>query len=235
MIFGYRGLSWSWVIRAGGDVEHPILNSIRAAAFTPLGWFAPRDMDETKFVILIGNVGLDMFRRFARERDERTASLDGWTKAVVDPLASNLEARAVYPFDIPHQPFLTWARLAGAGHVSPLGMNIHGQYGLWHAYRAALLFPVEFDMPRNSNGAHPCESCADKPCLSACPVSAFDGTTYNVSACGTHILSNAGADCMGGGCRARLACPVGKQYQYHPRQMQFHMRAFQKTRARDLE
>jgi ferredoxin len=166
-------------------------------------------MGETKFVILIGNAGLDMFRRFARERDERSASIDEWTKAVVDPLAASLEAHAVYP------------------------LNIHNTYGLWHAYRAALLFPVEFDMPRNSAGAHPCESCVAKPCLNACPVSAFDGSSYDVVACGKHILSEAGEDCMAGGCKARLACPVGVQYQYHPRQMQFHMRAFQKARAGD--
>jgi epoxyqueuosine reductase QueG len=216
-------------------MDHPILNAIRSQNFTPLGWFAPKDMGDTKFVILIGNAGLDMFRRFARERDEHSASMDEWTKAVVDPLAVSLGALAVYPFDVPHQPFLTWARAAGAGHVSPLGLNIHNTYGLWHAYRAALLFPVEFDMPRNSTGAHPCKSCVEKPCLSACPVSAFDGSSYDVSACGKHILSAQGAECVEGGCKARLACPVGKQYQYHPRQMQFHMRAFHAARKRDLE
>ncbi len=169
-------------------MDHPILNSIRREGFTPLGWFAPLDMDETKFVILIGNVGLDMFKRFAMERNERIDSMDEWTKAVVDPLATTFDAKAVYPFDVPHQPFLTWARLAGAGHISPLGLNIHRQFGLWHAYRAALLFPVEFDMPRNSAGAHPCESCEDKPCLTACPVNAFDGTSYDVKVCGQHVL-----------------------------------------------
>jgi NAD-dependent dihydropyrimidine dehydrogenase PreA subunit len=215
-------------------LDHPILNAIRANAFTPLGWFSPVDMGDTKFVILIGNVGVEMFRRFATQRDEQSASMDEWTKAVVDPLASTLGARAVYPFDVPHQPFLTWARLAGAGHVSPLGLNIHSTFGLWHAYRAALLFPVEFDLPRNSAGAHPCESCADKPCLSACPVAAFDGEHYNVAACGQHILSADGSNCMTAGCLARRACPVGKAYQYHPRQIQFHMRAFQKAREREL-
>jgi hypothetical protein len=216
-------------------VEHPILNAIRAQSFTPLGWFAPQDMDDTKFVILIGNVGLDMFRRFATSSNEHTDLMDEWTKAVVDPLAATLGAQAVYPFDIPHRPFLTWARLAGAGHVSPLGLNIHKTYGLWHAYRAALLFPVEFDLPRNSAGAHPCETCAEKPCLSACPVNAFDGSGYDVAACGQHIISVAGEKCMSGGCKARLACPVGRAYQYHPRQMQFHMRAFQSARAKELK
>jgi len=207
-------------------VEHPILNRIRRESFTPLGWFSTRDMGDTRFVILIGNAGPVMFRRFAREG---RGSLDDWTRAVIEPLAADLDARALFPFDVPHQPFLSWARRGGAGHVSPLGLNIHPTYGLWHAYRAALLFPVEFDLPRVSAGAHPCETCVAKPCLSACPVSAFDGKNYDVDACGVHV--NAGANqCMDGGCLARRACPIGIQYQYAKPQAQFHMQAFAKAR-----
>jgi ferredoxin len=209
-------------------MEHPILNRIRREGFTPLGWFAPRDIGEARFVILIGNAGPDMFRRFARDGGE---SMDNWTRRVVEPLAADLDAKAVFPFEVPHQPFLSWARRGGAGHVSPLGLNIHQTYGLWHAYRAALLFPVEFDLPRVAAGAHPCESCADKPCLGACPVSAFDGKSYDVAACGVHI--NAGPnECMDGGCLARRACPIGVQYQYAKPQAQFHMKAFAKARMK---
>ena len=39
----------------------------------PFGWFAPKAGDgvphDAKFVILIGNAGPDMFRKFARERN----------------------------------------------------------------------------------------------------------------------------------------------------------------------
>lgn len=208
-------------------MEHPILTRIAHETFTPLGWFSPADMGETKQVILIGNVGPEMFRRFARSG---APTMDEWTRVVVEPLAEALGARAVFPFDKPALPFLTWARKAGAGHVSPLGLNIHPTYGLWHAYRAALLFPVEFDLPRGSAGAHPCESCAEKPCLRACPVSAFDGSSYDIAACGEHIKSDTGQTCMAGGCLARLACPVGTAFHYAPQQMQFHMRAFRDLR-----
>jgi epoxyqueuosine reductase QueG len=208
-------------------MEHPILTRIARETFTPLGWFSPSDMGETRQVILIGNVGPDMYRRFTRSG---APTMDEWTKVVVGRLAEDLGAQAVFPFDRPALPFLTWARRAGAGHVSPLGLNIHPTYGLWHAYRAALLFPVEFDLPSVSVGAHPCESCADKPCLSACPVQAFDGSSYNVAACGEHIKSEAGAECMAGGCLARRACPIGKAFQYSKPQAQFHMRAFRELR-----
>jgi hypothetical protein len=208
-------------------MEHPILTRIRRETFTPLGWFSPADMDETKQVILIGNAGPDMFARFARSG---APTMDEWTRVVVEPLAEDLGAKAVFPFDKPALPFLSWARRGGAGHISPLGLNIHPTFGLWHAYRAALLFPVEFDLPRVSAGAHPCESCDEKPCLSACPVNAFDGSSYNVAACGEHIKTVAGDDCMQGGCLARRVCPVGQKFTYTKPQAQFHMRAFRELR-----
>jgi hypothetical protein len=217
-------------------MEHPILTSIRRAGFVPFGWFEPTASDrvpgDAKFVILVGNAGPDMFRRFAHERDVASDKIDDWTRGAIEGLASDLAAQVVFPFDKPPLPFLTWARRAGAGHVSPLGLNIHATYGLWHAFRAALLFPVAFDLPMQSAGAHPCETCADKPCLTACPVNAFDGITYSVAACASHVGSPEGQDCMGGGCLARLACPVGKAFTYHPSQAQFFMRAFVEARRK---
>jgi epoxyqueuosine reductase QueG len=216
-------------------MDHPILVRIMSEGFTPLGWFAPERSDQlsAKQVVLIGNAGPQMFRRFMRER-KADDSLDEWTRAVIDPLADDLGAKAVYPFDQPFPPFLTWARKAGAGHVSPLGLNIHPTYGLWHAYRAALLFPVEFDFASRRAGAHPCESCAAKPCLTACPVSAFDGTSYDVKSCGQYLHTDEGAACMTGGCKARMACPVGIDFRYENPQVQFHMKAFKKARGSNL-
>jgi epoxyqueuosine reductase QueG len=211
-------------------MEHPVLAAIRRAGFTPFGWFEPGPGDGLPegihFVILIGNAGPDMFRRFARERDPSVDKLDDWTRDVVNHLARDIDAQAAYPFDKPHPPILTWARRAGAGHASPLGLNIHPTYGLWHAYRAAMLFPVAFDLPKVSAGSHPCESCVAKPCLTACPVNAFDGHTYDVPSCTSHIGSVAGEACMAAGCKARRACPVGQGFAYEPNQMKFHMRAF---------
>ena len=216
-------------------MEHPVLGAIERAGFTALGWFAPAPSDnvpaKARFVILIGNAGPAMFRRFARERDPAKDVLDDWTREVINALARDLDANAVFPFDKPPLPFLTWARRAGAGHVSPLGLNIHATYGLWHAYRAALLFPVAFDLPPASAGAHPCEACDEKPCLSTCPVGAFTTTGYDVAACAIHAGSVAGGDCLSGGCLARRACPVGRAFTYTPQQAEFHMHAFLKARG----
>jgi hypothetical protein len=211
-------------------MEHPILNAVRRASFTPLGWFAPSPQDrlphDAQFVVLIGNAGPEMFRRFARERDPQSDKLDDWCRLVIGALARDLDALAVFPFDKPAHPFLTWARRGGAGHISPLGLNIHPHYGLWHAYRAALLFPVAFDLPPLSAGPRPCDSCRDKPCLSACPVHAFSPQGFALETCIDHISSAAGEACMTGGCLARRACPVGTAHAYAPAQQQFHMKAF---------
>jgi hypothetical protein len=215
-------------------MEHPVLIRIRRESFEPLGWFAPEDMAGVSFVILIGNAGAAMFQRFARERNPDRDSMDEWTKSTVDGFAGELGARAVYPFDVPHQPFLTWARHGGAGHTSPLGLNIHPQFGLWHAYRAALLFPVAFDIPPADPGPDPCKACRDKPCLAACPVSAFDGNSYDVKACSRHLQTLEGKECLQHGCKARLACPIGKDFRYGEPQTRFHMRAFLKARQREL-
>jgi epoxyqueuosine reductase QueG len=212
-------------------MEHPVLTAIERAGFTALGWFEPRAEDRVPegaaFVILIGNAGPAMFRRFASERDPQRDALDEWTRAVVSSLARDLDAMAAYPFDVsPPYPFLTWARRGGAGHTSPLGLNIHPVYGLWHAYRAALLFPVAFDFPTQQSGDYPCQACEARPCLTACPVKAFDGTSYDVPACAGHVAMPQGRHCMSRGCLARHACPVGQDFAYAPAQAEFHMRAF---------
>ncbi|MGB8818609.1 MAG: ferredoxin, partial [Rhizobiaceae bacterium] len=76
--------------------------------------------------------------------------------------------------------------------------------------------------------SHPCDVCLEKPCLSACPVNAFSENGFAVERCRTHIATAEGLTCMSGGCLARRACPVGRQYTYEPEQMRFHMQAFRK-------
>ena len=67
--------------------------------------------------------------------------MDAWTREVVDPIAEAFGAAVVYPFaGPPYLPFQRWAARAEPLAVSPLRIFIHPVYGLWHAFRAALLF-----------------------------------------------------------------------------------------------
>jgi epoxyqueuosine reductase QueG len=222
---------------------HPVVEHVGDAGFVVLGWFKPGADDGVPQIsggtpavmVLIGNAGSGMFDRFASERDPREDSLDDWTRAVVGRLAERCGASALYPFDKPPLPFLTWGRRARCGHVSPLGLNIHPVYGLWHAFRAALLFDRDPGLPAIATARSPCDSCIAKPCLTACPVGAFVPGFYDVAACAGHLMAPAGGECMEGGCLARRACPVGTAYQYTPDQMRFHMAAFRRARCFSLE
>ena len=196
------------------------------------GGFHPErdDLENTGTVVLIGNAGGAMWAAFAPHVDGLPHSLDRWTKRVIDPIAEQQGARAVYPFGPDAPPFQRWAERSETLYRSPLGILIHPEYGLWHAYRAALLFDERLELPERTAASHPCESCTEKPCLSACPVGAFDAAGYNVSACSAHIASldrsSDAPNCTTAGCRARGACPVGRPWRYPDEQIRFHMAAF---------
>ncbi|WFU10871.1 4Fe-4S dicluster domain-containing protein [Rhizobium sp. CB3090] len=183
-------------------------------------------------VILLGNIGGSIWEPFSRwrqasENSGHTDPLDEWSKAIIKPLASAFEATAYFPSDPPWQPFQRWAMQAEGLKASPLGILIHPDYGLWHGYRGALGFAgtIEEDGPGRI-AAHPCDHCAEKPCLTACPVDAITSVGFDVAACRSHLQTDAGkTGCMIGGCLARNACPVGSAYRYSPAQLAFHMAA----------
>jgi hypothetical protein len=180
-------------------------------------------------LVLAGNQGPDLWRAFRAEPESGDGTpdpLDRWTARVVGELARALGCQPVFPFDRPHPPFMAWAKRAGPAKNSPLGILIHPDFGLWQAYRAALLFAQAIDLPPPDQRPRPCDSCPDRPCLEACPVGAFDGTRYDGTACAGHMGAPAGGDCLTGGCLARRACPVGRSFAYGPGQAGFHMAAF---------
>ena len=182
-------------------------------------------------VLLVGNAGDAMWRAFAPHIDGEKNPLDRWTKRVIDPIAEAFDARAIYPFDPDIPPFQRWALRAEAVYASPLGILIHPEYGLWHAYRAALLFTERLALPERRRVPSPCESCAEKPCLSACPVGAFSGSAYDVASCAAHIVKPE-ANCTSVGCHARNACPVGPEWRFPQAQIAFHMAAFARSVGR---
>jgi hypothetical protein len=134
----------------------------------------------------------------------------------------------VFPFDgPPYPPVLDWAKQAGRAYPSPISMFIHGKYGLWHAYRFALLLREAISgISPSAPEIHPCLSCAEQPCLSACPVDAFADDRYRVDACVAYLAASEHSDCRQRGCRARRACPVGVEFQYQAGHARFHMNAF---------
>jgi hypothetical protein len=201
------------------------------------GGFAPAPADAVpdlapgrpaRSLLLIGNIGGAMWPAFAAAgRREHAEPMDHWTRQVIDPIAAELGARALYPFaGPPYHPFQRWAMRAEGVQASPLMIFIHPTFGLWHAYRAALLFAESLALPSGAPTRHPCDTCVGQPCLHTCPVDAFTLSGFDDKACARHVDGPDGIECRDRGCLARRACPVGQEYAYPPAQMAFHMEAF---------
>ncbi|MHA1598508.1 MAG: hypothetical protein ACTSV1_07275 [Alphaproteobacteria bacterium] len=212
-----------------------ISGAVGAAGFTVFSGLASETagLRPGRTVVLIGNAGPDMWRAFSDDRPGTADPLDTWTRARLAAIAGDLSDRfgvsveALFPFDgPPHHPFQRWALAAGTVHPSPIGPLMHPQFGLWHGYRAAFLVGAELTLREAIAAVSPCDDCADKPCLSTCPVAAFDGGSLDVGACIGHLSGVDGDGCLKAGCLARRACPVGENYAYAEPQARFHMQAF---------
>ena len=187
-------------------------------------------------VILIGNVGSELWDRSSAEIEALgdPDPLDRWTRDVIEPIAASVGGLALLPFTgRPYWPFQRWAERAEGVRQSPIGIQIHPEFGLWHAYRAAILLREVVVVQRREQ-AHPCDTCVDRPCLTHCPVNAFSSAGYAVDRCVDHVvaLQNESGSCSDVGCLARLACPIGTKWRYRPDHARFHMQAFVKARMR---
>lgn len=178
-------------------------------------------------LVLAGQVGRSLWERFAAERRDEADPLDAWSARALGAIAASLGAELRLPGDgPPHPPFQRWAERAEPVHRSPLGLLIHPEYGLWHAYRGALAFAERLALPPREERPSPCAGCPGRPCLTACPVSAFRDGAYDDAACAAHVTSSSGAECRTRGCLARRACPIGREHAYAAEQQRFHMEAF---------
>lgn len=212
------------------------------------GWFAIEasdipvgsdDIDPGMRALLIGNHGRAMWEACSRKAefyDGLANPMDRWTRRVILAALAELpdRATALFPFGAKLWPFQRFAKRAMGLKPSPLGLLIHPQFGLWHALRAAIVFPdLDFGGAFTPKVIHACDHCAEKPCLSACPVNAFTETGFAVAACRSWLdgaqssqIDSRKPDCMADGCAARNACPVGQQWRYDEAQLRFHMTAF---------
>lgn len=189
-------------------------------------------------LILFGQAGSTVWQSFSNSQeyaDGKPDPMDRWSYRIGCLLANELGGRALFPFDgPPWYPFGQWASRAEKIRPSPIGILMHPEFGLWHAYRFAIALPGPvnwFIEPDNSTAEilslhHACDSCIGQPCLTACPVNAFTTGDYNVPVCIEYLQKNQKADCHRLGCQARGACPEGVSATYELLHRQFHMHQF---------
>jgi hypothetical protein len=183
-----------------------------------------------KSILLVGQAGDAPWPHFLRWRQAQPQDianpLDTWSRLVIGEVAAEFGARAVSPSDRPYLPFQQWAMRAEGLRPSPLGILMHPEYGLWHAYRGALLFDAEVSIQAPREVIHLCDLCPGKPCLKSCPVDAYSQDGFAYQACLDHVRSPSGEPCRTGGCLDRNACPYGTAYRYPADEQAFHMAAF---------
>lgn len=182
----------------------------------------------TRALALIGPMGgavwWDLIRASPEWRDGRPDPVDRWSRRVLDGIANRFDAVALYPFGgPPWLPFQTWARKAGRAWESPVRLLVHAEQGLWISFRGALALPFALDLPPLPN---PCGTCAEKPCLTACPPRALTGQGYDVPACHAFLDTPPGRACLSRGCGVRAACPVSRRHGRLADQSAYHMSRF---------
>ena len=136
-------------------------------------------------VVLIGNAGVAMWDAFQATRPDpdRRNPLESWLAPRIEEAAGAVGAHAIFPNQgPPFIPIQDWARRAEPVHRSPIGLMIHARFGLWHAYRAALLFADRLELPPRDDTPSPCDTCDAKPCLAVCPADAFGPTSFDFAA-----------------------------------------------------
>ncbi|WP_413872531.1 ferredoxin [Albidovulum sp.] len=159
-------------------------------------------------------------------QDGAADPMDRWSVRVLGRLAEDMGGRALFPFGgPPHHPFFAWALRSGRAFASPATLLVHDTAGLMVSYRGAIALPDRIDLPAPP-GVSPCESCVDRPCLSACPPRALTAGGYDLAACHAFLDTAPGAECLSAGCLVRRACPVSHRYGRLPEQSAHHMRLF---------
>lgn len=114
-------------------------------------------------------------------------------------------------------------QLAGWHHASPFWVGVHQDWGSWFAYRAVVLADTDLPLTPRLESPSPCDSCASKPCISACPAGALASSqtgAWQLRTCIDYRKLETSA-CQDR-CLARNACPVGAAHRYDDAQIRYH-------------
>jgi len=179
----------------------------------------------TKFqrLVLLGHAGKRLWQAIAENGWIEPDPIDTFSVLVARQfIGEYLKSPAwelLYPTSL-NISLMDLGEYLGWSNPTPLGLGIHPEYGLWWAYRVAFLLDYPLPItPPDSRGS-PCRQCQAQPCLSACPVGATDTSGIDWLQCATYRVMPAST--CADRCQARLACPVGPQYQYPIPQIKYH-------------
>ena len=175
-------------------------------------------------LLLVGNGGARFWQQYQFRKNSLSANpIDEYSVQVMSNFMAqrwpNLSFKVLYPSTHP-VGLQKLGELSGWHHPSPMKIGINSIWGLWYAYRALLLVDGRLTPTVKVDTASPCDSCAEKYCVQACPAQALDQQQLRLQVCSDYRLQPQ-SDCQTT-CLARLACPVQTQHQYSAQQIEYH-------------
>ena len=175
-------------------------------------------------LLLFGHGGRTLWENLPQPLDPEAHPVDRYVLENVRWLArealGDAEPLVLYPSTQAVVPLQRIGRALNLARPSWLGLDIHPVFGVWFAYRALVLTREVAEPTRHPEFASPCDSCAGKPCRSACPARAV-ATSFDIRACADHRLSE-NSPCADR-CLSRFACPYEPRHRYSEAQMRYHM------------
>lgn len=182
------------------------------------------DLERYSRLLLLGHGGRTLWEQVQSDW-QADDPIDNYsirvTKQFLHDYCDDAPHHILYPLTDMPLPLQQLGMLAGWHHRAPLGIGINGVYGVWFAYRVAVLTTAVLAPTEPMDTPSPCTNCVDKPCVSACPGRAVGEVGgFQAIPCFTHrVKSN--SSCADR-CLSRLACPYFPEHRYSDTQIQYH-------------
>jgi hypothetical protein len=179
------------------------------------------DPDDT--ICLIGHGGNTLWKNLSHPLNEHTHPIDNFSIEQMKLFAKEIlqsEIQILFPHEKHVIPLQRLARFMNLSRASHLGLDISREYGVWFAFRGAFIVKNHKLEVAHESFISPCETCSDRPCLTACPVQA-PAPVFRLETCATYRLSK-NSSCSDR-CHARLACPYKSEHRYDIEQINYHM------------
>ena len=217
-------LNTDLLIQAGLNI-HAILD-LKDLPGETIAQFNQQGLDLSAYsqLLLIGHKGRQLWEKVAHEIGKKNDPIDEYTLSTIHALFSNDYPDLIYQIIYPGDHVINLQQLgryAGWHNTTPFRIGIHPEWGSWFAYRAAILANSSFKAQAiEAVTPSPCDQCATKPCIAACPADACKGHPADLDKC-LGFRQQKDSPCAYT-CLAREACPVGKHSQYSDEQMHYH-------------